>query len=620
MFALLGLLTCIANFFNLIDNIIVNKGHVAHMLLRSPCTPTALLSSHSEFVSPNGRTGVRCRICGVQKPAARQRGTVVGGRRAGSRVVVCESGSDTTKETSKLKTTMADLDAILGIDEEEEEQKKKLPLRKAAGSVDPTVKDEVEKVAKESSSNEELVDQMTKVIENAVKLADGKTDNTSLRESVEVLIESMNPEGKIPGEDIKKMKEQVFGASTFWVTEVIPPKMAPPMEGGFFVMVADDANPAVTFRGNMRGSSGDVFKSVDDKITELFGDKYTVFLVEETDFENGGDPRIVFKVIPSVYAAPEESPGWLGILTFVLFILTIGSSLQLGLVANIAKLPRETLDYLARPENYDPDLLPPGLETFDPIPYILSSLPIAGGVIFLQFCHDLGHRITASLSKIKLSGSVFIPNPQLGTFGTVTQLKSPARDKTALWDFAFGGIALGGFASLGMLIYGLMAAADPGTAREMLVPVPDTLLRGSLLLGGLVKAGAGTASQGTVLLHPLTIAGWCGLTTTALNLLPIGSLDGGRLMLSAYGQKPLTASAIFAYAGLGLGLLGSSLALPFGLFVLICQRSSEQYVRDQVTPVDSRRQIATLVGLGIAILILLPLSPFTTDTMGGMLL
>ncbi|GMH38440.1 hypothetical protein BSKO_06324 [Bryopsis sp. KO-2023] len=590
------------------------------MLLRTVTTP---LSTHGEerFVSPSGRAGVRrCRVCDVQKITsfAQRRRKLVGGRHASR--IVCESGSDTTENSSKLKTTMADLDALLGIEDEEEEESKKLPLRKSAGAVDPTVKEEVAKVAKESGTDEELVDQMTKVIENAVKLADGKADNDSLRESVEVLIESMNPEGKIPPEDIKKMKEQVFGATSFWVTEVIPPRMAPPTESGFFVEASEEDAPAVTFRGNMRGPSQEVFKAVDDKIKELFGEKYTTFLVEETDIENGGDPRIVFKVVPSVYATPPDYPGWLGILTFVLLVLTVGSSLQLGLVANIAKLPKETLDYLARPENYDPDLLPPGLETFDPIPYVLSSLPIAGGVIFLQFMHDLGHRITASFSKIKLSGSVFIPNPQLGTFGTVTQLRSPARDKTALWDFAFGGIALGGVASLGMLIYGLAAAADPGTARDVLVPVPDTLLQGSLLLGGIVKAGVGTTAQGNVLLHPLTIAGWCGLTTTALNLLPIGNLDGGRLMLSAYGQKPLTASAIFAYAGLGLGLLGSSLALPFGLFVLICQRDSEQYLRDQVTPVDSRRQVATLVSLGIAILILLPLTPFVTDTAGGMLL
>lgn len=552
-----------------------------------------------------------------------RRGRRVSGGKGGSRVV-CQSGPDTSEQSSRLKNTMADLDAILGIDEEEEKEqeakRKQESAKKSEASVDPVVKEAVEQVAKESEDNQEIVDQMTKVIENAAKLADGKTDKDALRESVEILIESMNAGGKVASEDIKIMKEQVFGASTFWVTEVVPPKVIGPGDSGFLV-APEDASPAITFRGNMRGSTEEVFKSVDDKITELFGDKYAVFLVEETDIENGGESRVVFKVFPSEVASPPETPSWQGILAFVLLLFTAGTSLQLGLVANVAKLPVETLEYLARPENYDPDLLPPGLENFDPTPYLLSSLPVAGGVLSIQFLHELGHRVAAYFAKVKVGASVFIPNPQLGTFGAITQLKSPARDRKDLWNFTFAGIGLGGFASLAMLIYGLAVGADPNTARETLVPVPDTLLQGSLLLGAMVKAGAGSAYQGTVLLHPLTIAGWCGLTTTALNLLPIGNLDGGRLMLSAYGQRPLTASAIFAYAGLGLGLLGSSLALPFGLFVLICQRDPERLYRDQVTPVDSRRQVTTLVAIGIALLVLLPITPFTINsTSGGMML
>ena len=68
--------------------------------------------------------------------------------------------------------------------------------------------------------------------------------------------------------------------------------------------------------------------------------------------------------------------------------------------------------------------------------------------------------------------------------------------------------------------------------QAALIPVPAQLFQGSLLLGGLVKAGLGqSALAGTnVLVHPLLVAGWCGMISTALNLLPVGRIDGGRMM------------------------------------------------------------------------------------------
>jgi hypothetical protein len=56
-----------------------------------------------------------------------------------------------------------------------------------------------------------------------------------------------------------------------------------------------------------------------------------------------------------------------------LLLLTLGSTLQFGLAANIGLLPKETLEWLANPANLNSDLLPPGLDTFDPVPFISST-------------------------------------------------------------------------------------------------------------------------------------------------------------------------------------------------------------------------------------------------------
>lgn len=76
------------------------------------------------------------------------------------------------------------------------------------------------------------------------------------------------------------------------------------------------------------------------------------------------------------------------------------------------------------------------------------------------------------------------------------------------------------------------------------MPVPSQLFQGSLLLGGAVKAvlGDSALSGANVSVHPMLIAGWCGLVSTALNLLPVGAIDGGRI-LQVRGPKPLTGKA-----------------------------------------------------------------------------
>ncbi len=85
---------------------------------------------------------------------------------------------------------------------------------------------------------------------------------------------------------------------------------------------------------------------------------------------------------------------------------------------------------------------------------------------------------------------------------------------------------------------------------------------------------------------------------------------------AAYGRQTLALTSFFSYLGLGLGLLGSTLALPFGLYVIICQRTAEKHIRDSVTPAGSGREAATLAAVLAAVLVLLPLAPELADSFG----
>ena len=144
------------------------------------------------------------------------------------------------------------------------------------------------------------------------------------------------------------------------------------------------------------------------------------------------------------------------------------------------------------------------------------------------------------------------------------------------------------------------------------------MFRGVLCLctGTVLALGPDALSEPVWAIGPLVIAGWCGLLTNALNLLPVGCLDGGRMVQAAYGRQALSLASFFTYVGLGLGLLGSSLSLPFGLYVLICQRSAERYIQDSVTPVSSGKQSATAVAVLTAVLVLLPMAPEVAQSVG----
>ncbi|KAI7748510.1 hypothetical protein M8C21_011747, partial [Ambrosia artemisiifolia] len=77
--------------------------------------------------------------------------------------------------------------------------------------------------------------------------------------------------------------------------------------------------------------------------------------------------------------------------------------------------------------------------------------------------------------------------------------------------------------------------------------------------------------RATISIHPLVIAVWCGLTTTAFNMLPVGCVDGGRVVQGAFGKYALVGFGLTTYSLLGLGVHGGPLSLPWGLYVLICQ-------------------------------------------------
>jgi len=254
-------------------------------------------------------------------------------------------------------------------------------------------------------------------------------------------------------------------------------------------------------------------------------------------------------------------------------------------------------------------MAPPGLEGFDPVGYFNDAMPITLGVLAATGVHEAAHLVMAYFRDVRLGLPYFIPNGQLGTFGAITQIRGRVGTRRQIFDVAAAGPIAGAGVALGLFVAGLSLSGG-GAPPEELLPVPTQLLQGSLLLGGITQMALGVdlANVREVAVHPYLIAGWCALTTAALNLLPVGSLDGGRMAQTAFGRKSLGLTGLITYLGLALGVLGSTLSLPFGLYVLLTQRMPERAPLNDVTPVDQSRVNICLAALTFAFLVLLPLS------------
>ena len=185
-------------------------------------------------------------------------------------------------------------------------------------------------------------------------------------------------------------------------------------------------------------------------------------------------------------------------------------------------------------------------------------------VPFLLFLtvHEFGHYTAARLVKTRVSLPYYIPIPlpgTLGTFGAVIRIKEPLRRTRQLFDIGAAGPLAGFVVAVGVLVVGvltlppaeyLLSVSGHADSARYLAETgdfppfdPRLVARGSMamVLGDtplfhLIGSLGWVRVPGNEVVHyPLLLAGWLGLFFTALNLLPVGQLDGGHVVYSLFG-------------------------------------------------------------------------------------
>ena len=166
--------------------------------------------------------------------------------------------------------------------------------------------------------------------------------------------------------------------------------------------------------------------------------------------------------------------------------------------------------------------------------------------------HELGHYAMCRRHGIAATLPYFLPAPipnLIGTFGALIRIKEPIRDNRALIEIGAAGPLAGFLTAIPFLVYGIVHTRSIGPQ-----PVrPGTVLFDYPILVRFIQDLTGTDrfTSTTVQEHPAFMAAWFGLLVTALNLLPIGQLDGGHVLRAAVGRRqPLISYGVLLAAAL----------------------------------------------------------------------
>lgn len=221
-----------------------------------------------------------------------------------------------------------------------------------------------------------------------------------------------------------------------------------------------------------------------------------------------------------------------------LFVLTIASAFVGGINWSVNY---KYADQISR----DPRFVPSAGILRDP-QVIWLSLLYAFVLIGILLGHELSHYLTCWRYRIQATLPYFIPAPGfIGTLGAFIKIKSPVTRKRELFDIGVSGPLASFLLALPALTIGLaLSKVVPVAPRE------DSFFLGEPLflkiIGGLLFKNVGTGYD--IVLHPVAFAGWVGLLVTALNLFPLGQLDGGHVSYAILGSKSKIAAKVFLAA------------------------------------------------------------------------
>lgn len=245
--------------------------------------------------------------------------------------------------------------------------------------------------------------------------------------------------------------------------------------------------------------------------------------------------------------------------------------------------------------------------------YSASILAILGA-------HEFGHYYACRYYGVNASLPYFLPVPfaMTGTLGAFIRIRQPIPSKRELFDIGIAGPIAGFLVAVPVLMVGMYLST--------VVQVPTDFDGLVFELGEplLFKASAwltfGTVAEGyTVNMHPMAFAAWFGLLATALNLFPMGQLDGGHIAYAVLGRRSTLVTAGTVLSLVGLSFVSSSwivwTVLTISMLVVFGPRHPRTF--DEHVPLDRPRMWLALFALVMFVLCFSPAPIEVTDLVRG---
>ena len=167
---------------------------------------------------------------------------------------------------------------------------------------------------------------------------------------------------------------------------------------------------------------------------------------------------------------------------------------------------------------------------------ILGGFWYSGTILAILGAHELGHYFACRYYDVDASLPFFLPVPLFptGTLGAFIRIRERIATKRMLFDIGIAGPIAGFVVAVPALFIGLLMS------NVVQVPpnIPTVELGEPLLFKLIARLIWGSPPDGyTINMHPVAFAAWFGFLATALNLFPIGQLDGGHISYAVLGRK-----------------------------------------------------------------------------------
>jgi membrane-associated protease RseP (regulator of RpoE activity) len=244
-----------------------------------------------------------------------------------------------------------------------------------------------------------------------------------------------------------------------------------------------------------------------------------------------------------------------------------------------------------------------------------DGIALMVGLLSILLSHEMGHYLACRYYGVDATLPHFIPSPWfpllslgfwrpislIGTFGAFIRIRGPIPNRRALFDIGVAGPLAGFLVCIPVLWLGIQTSHV-----APLLPQKDALFFGEpLAFQWIANHVHGRVPDGYDLnISWLGIAGWFGLFVTALNLMPIGQLDGGHVTYALLREKSRLISRIGSWACVALVILSPSWIL-WAILVRILGRRHPPTLDDEA-PVGRGRVVVGIVALLVFVVCFVP--------------